>query len=280
MDRPASLDNIEKKVKDFYRSIKTILSEDRSEWKSHPENWNTVLESGRKFFGEQWTFEVAATTVLDELPTEGTELGDFPLLEDGDQPLFNRMRYAQAKADSIGYWEIQLQKPTRPHFVLLPFLKWGTPKTIIKLLDKVKYLMGLITSDELKKLSNNLNLVKKQFYFTGSQENEILKSTSVDDWPDKLKFLVSFRLSKTDRDKFIYENIRDKTIKGVQQAHFDFLTRQFLDKPKESILDQVKNEYDQMTTSGEILTRRHYSDPDGYFFKNSNRTCAQDYGRT
>ena len=106
-----------------------------SEWTTQLGPWNDLVESGRKLFGDRWTFAIMANIgagirAKDEKSEQASELLDPSL------PLCERVRYARLRAGAAKWWEAQLQFASDQSgvaFALLVLLTWAGPSVFNRL---------------------------------------------------------------------------------------------------------------------------------------------------
>ena len=106
-----------------------------SEWTTQLGPWNDLVESGRKLFGDRWTFAIMANIgagirAKDEKSEQASELQDPSL------PLCERVRYARLRAGAAKWWEAQLQFASDQSgvaFALLVLLTWAGPSVFNRL---------------------------------------------------------------------------------------------------------------------------------------------------
>ena len=112
-----------------------------SEWTTQLVPWNDLVENGRRFFGDRWTFAVLANIgagirARDEKSERACDL------HDPSVPLCERVRYARLRAGTANWWREQLEFPSDQSGValaLLVLLTWAGPTVftkLVKLIDK------------------------------------------------------------------------------------------------------------------------------------------------
>ncbi|MXW36940.1 MAG: NACHT domain-containing protein [Acidobacteria bacterium] len=98
-----------------------------SEWTTDLEPWNDLVESGRRLFGDRWTFAVLAN-IGAGIRGKGKKSEHARELHDPSVPLCERVRYARLRANAPRWWEAQLRVASDQSEValaLLVSLKWA-----------------------------------------------------------------------------------------------------------------------------------------------------------
>ena len=106
-----------------------------SEWTTQLGPWNDLVESGRKLFGDRWTFAILAN-IAAGIRAKDMKSEQANELHDPSVPLCERVRYARLRAGMAKWWETQLKLASDQSGValaLLVLLTWAGSSVFNKL---------------------------------------------------------------------------------------------------------------------------------------------------
>jgi len=83
------------------------------EWGTSLSPWNRIVESGRKCWGERWSWNILATFGAGIRSQSETCTNDRDLF-DPSRPLCQRVRYARLRAGNPGWWKARLREASAP----------------------------------------------------------------------------------------------------------------------------------------------------------------------
>ena len=129
-----------------------------SEWTSQLGPWNDLVESGRKLFGDRWTFAILANLgagirARDKKSEQASEL------HDPSVPLCERVRYARLRAGVANWWEAQLKLASDQSGValaLLVLLTWAGPSVFNRLSQLIDEKLMSLDVEWWRKLDDGL----------------------------------------------------------------------------------------------------------------------------
>lgn len=237
-------DGIDKKIEKFLVLIEAALKEDISNWRKNIEPWNTVVESGRKIFGEHWALSIVAT-ISAGIKTK-QDFKDFDELNDNRISLCKRVRFARRKSGNIKYWNTQLQQPECSDLTLLVFFTWATPRTICKLLSTVSSKIDLLPQNSFLRLVQAISKTSGISSFTKSEQKIIENGIRENNVSANLIYLLGSRIGNERRGKFIYEFITDysQIPENALNLKLEYLTNKFYNKPTDNgVLSEIKDCY-------------------------------------
>ena len=106
-----------------------------AQWREEMSPWNTLVEAGRREFGNNWVFYVlgfiaSSTKSGSKSPRDARDLFD------NEVDLCKRARFARLRAGSAAWWKRHLLADVswaKRTFSLLLFFTWSGPKTMVRL---------------------------------------------------------------------------------------------------------------------------------------------------
>ena len=256
-------DIIDRKVDKFLNLIKPILNEDISNWKKNNDLWNTLVESGRKVFGEYWSLSIIA--VISAGVKSKQNFKNHNELHDNCKSLCKRVRFARMKSGNVKYWTYQLQRPECSDLTFLVFFTWATPRTICQLLNLLSTKIDLLSQHRFLKLANSILKTTRFYGLTVAEQKNIEKEISKNKVSFKLIYLLSIRLKNEKRGEFIYNFITDysKIPQDALNLKLEYLSHRLLEEStNKSILSEIKDCYaksQDINTLNHILQTRNYN---------------------
>lgn len=256
-------DIVDRKVHKFLELIKRALKEEVSNWRKHIDPWDTMVESGRKVFGEYWSLSIVA--VVSAGLKSKQDFKSFDELNDNSKSLCKRVRFARMKSGNIKYWNTQLQQPECSDLTLLVFFTWATSRTICKLLSLLSSKINLLPQNSFLRLVKAISKTSSISSFTKSEQKNIENGIKVNNVSANLIYLLSCRLNHGRRGKFVYEFITDYSQITGEALNFklDHLSNKFSNKPSDIlVLSEIKDCYGEIkdvNPGGVILHRNRDS---------------------
>jgi len=255
-------DSIDESILKFSNQIEPILLKSISEWRTSIQPWEILVESIRKIVGEKWRIYIISV-IAAGIKSKDETYDDFSDLNDISKSLCKRVRHARMKSGNISYWENELENSSNITFSLLVFITWGTPKTIIKLLEKLIIILHGLPNDEFIQLNDGLRRTTNKSLFSSSQVKEIQKHLSKENISDKLKYVILHRFGEGDKQRFIYLNIKNcqDVSEEITELRLNYLVELYLNKSNDrSILQEIKDIYSTFIKYGEhYMPYYHYS---------------------
>ncbi|HKO98453.1 MAG TPA: hypothetical protein VJU86_15760 [Pyrinomonadaceae bacterium] len=117
------------------------------DWATELQPWDNLVESSRRFWGENWVNGYLANVAAGIKSSKETCV-DFPELLDHSKSLCRRVRYARLRAGSSNWWTKQIEMAeTQPDLMLtaLILLTWGSAGTLVGLSEQIASLLGRLT---------------------------------------------------------------------------------------------------------------------------------------
>ena len=240
-------DIIDKKIQKFLNLIKPAINEDVSNWRKNIDPWDTIVESGREIFGEYWSLSIIA--VISAGIKSKHNFKNYDKLHDNNQSLCKRVRFARMKSGNIKYWTSQLQQSECSDLTLLIFFTWATPRTICQLLKLLSTKIDLLPQDRYLKLANSISKTSRLSGLTKTEQKNIEDGIRKNNVSFKLIYLLSSRLKRENKGKFIYNLITDYSSipQDALNLKLEYLSRKFLDNPvDDEVLSEIKGCYSKL----------------------------------
>lgn len=255
-----------------------------AQWRGSLEPWSSVVEAGRREFGDAWVFRVLA--VLSSATKSGTRLAaGAPQLFDEDVDLCLRAKYARLRAGSAAWWSRQLTVAadfeTRT-FALLLFSSWAGPKTLRSLSPLASELVDSLPNEWWERLHNALDQRVPHWSQYASKASDI----SMGDLPEEvgIRFfvLVAGRLKRRER-RAMYRRFL-KRYDGTDPAVLDLCLETSLRcaiegvEPWSEWLEAISRFYTKGGTFGVYVALGHVFGVPGSFFPDlkSAQTVMRD----
>jgi hypothetical protein len=156
--------------------LEKVVCED---WATTLIPWNSLVEQGRKTWGERFCFfelanQSAGIKSIDETHTES------PDLFDSSKPLCNRARYARLRAGQISYWkkhlELAYKDSTKTAFTLLILMAWASSTVLENLVLEVEKAVEAVDEQDWSVLIKAL----KRFKLRSSHYSQSISKGLVD----------------------------------------------------------------------------------------------------
>jgi len=258
----ANTDSIDDLIFRFSNQIESILLKSVLEWRTSIQPWEIFVESFRNIFGEKWRIYIISV-IAAGIKSKDETYEEFSDLNDVSKSLCKRVRHARMKSGNISYWENELNNSINITFSLLVLITWATPKTLIKLLGKMSNILNNLSNTEFIQLSNGLKRTIRQSQLTISQIKEIEAHLREENISEKLKFLIAYRFTEIERQRFMYTNIKNQKdiSEEMTELRLNYLIELYLDKSNDrSILQKIKDIYSTFVKYGEnyMHYHRHY----------------------
>jgi hypothetical protein len=149
-DQPVSEANEDTKVDGILVSLEAILDSPVPLLRTDLEPWSTVLEDGRRAWGDRWTLHKLAVLAAEFLTVEPKSKCD---LHDVTQPLLVRALSAKHRRQDMQWWKEQLESaaglegPVRP-FLLMCLHRWAALSVIVALNHQLDQILDELTAPE------------------------------------------------------------------------------------------------------------------------------------
>jgi hypothetical protein len=149
-----------------FEIVKTAFKEREHQckkWASSLEPWNNIVEKGRSKFGERWSFFHMANMAAG-IKSNIETCKDSSLIFDKGVPLCSRARFARLRCRNTHWWSSQLYSANNDlevMFSLLICLTWASPKTLVKLLDKINMMLKKLNQEGWNRLYSSLRQAVK-----------------------------------------------------------------------------------------------------------------------
>jgi len=154
---PSSEDNgIRSKIRAFYGIFKVASERYATEWTTQLAPWNSVVESGRGLFGEQWAFAIIATAAA-RIKNREEQCIHATILHDHQVPLCERIRFARLRAGVPSWWREQIETAHAESellVTLLVFACWSGPTTMLSLWNLFEEKLAGLHFNDWQKLAN------------------------------------------------------------------------------------------------------------------------------
>ncbi|WP_214228004.1 hypothetical protein [Pedobacter sp. B4-66] len=248
-------DQIDKNILEFFNKIHSTLILTKTIWLKSLNPWVSLIDAFVDMFGENWLAK-RASVIAAGIRNKEESYEEFNDLNDATVSLTKRVRYARLKSGVPKFWIGSLEKSQDKMFTLLVLLCWGTPKTLISLIDNIDLEVNNLTQEDYLKLlmtlgnslSSTLSLLQTQAFFKDIANRGV---------SDETKLLLSVRGEDNERMKFINHNIITYTFKTAEAASIslDYLVNDYLKTPKDAEkLMKVKIAYQSNTTFVKFTT--------------------------
>jgi hypothetical protein len=244
--------DIDQLIKDYADSISSIFNTTLSHLTLSLDEWDVLVECGRKFVGDCWSFKIIAT-ISAAIKSRAATFDDHNDLHDSSISLCKRVRYARLKSGNVKFWESHFEDSTDLIFTLLVFFTWATPKTIVKLYSRLSDILDSLSSSEYSNLIHYLLKTTRVSQFNKTQQKYMEKELSEVRNLENLKYILSLRV--IDSPAYVYKNVEKLTgfTNRVDKDKFQFLLRSYLnDQKNTSKLAEIKAIYKKIGLEDEI----------------------------
>jgi len=236
-----AIDSVDKKIKKFTDSMSSYFSFSISEWQKKFEIWDVFVENYRKFLGDKLAIQLIAIGSARIKPECIIDTKKYCNLHNNTLSLCQRVRYARMKSGDIKYWENQMADSTDSILTFLIFFTWATPRTICELLFKADNFVNSLEGKTYSKLIRALMNLRSCSRFSPSQEAFIEKNITNKKISDRLRLILSCRLTSKYRGHFIYKNINNDNFEHANNIKLEYLINEyFADMSNTSLLDEIK----------------------------------------
>lgn len=238
-------DKIDSKIDFFLKNCESIFDTDVKEWKNSLQHWDKLVENLRLFFGDNLgTYQMA--TIAAGIKSKEEIYSEYDCLSDDTKSLCKRIRCARMKSGNVNFWHEQLQEETNIFLTLLVLFVWATPKTISSLIGVIWEKVQNLSDDTFQTLSESIPKSLNQNTYTNPQYNYILELITENDVPDKIKYLLSLRMTEDTKHKFIYDHINTSNFifEDVQNNNLRYLINLYLKNTKDiDLLKKIQEIY-------------------------------------
>ena len=174
-----------------------------SEWTTELDPWNDLVESGRKLFGERWTFFILANIGAGIRGT-GKKSEHASELHDSSVPLCERVRYARLRVRAPKWWEAQLQVASDQSGValsLLVLLKWAGSSVFNRLSHLIDEKLRFLDVEWWHKLDDGLRAC-------GGGTNRGLTAVDLAAMPESISERLIVALATRVRDESLVQTFK------------------------------------------------------------------------
>ena len=123
------------------------------EWATDISPWESIIETGRNLWGEQWAFAMLAN-VASGVRSSAEQCSEFQDFLDSSKSLARRVRYARLRSGNSKWWKRQIEEAKSEFdskLCLLVALTWAKTSTLRELCEPVsEILAGLTVSSWLQ----------------------------------------------------------------------------------------------------------------------------------
>lgn len=241
-------DEIDKNILEFIKKIHSTLLVEKNTWLKSLDPWVSLIDTFVDMFGENWLAK-RASVISAGIKNKEESYEKFNDLNDSTVSITKRVRYARLKSGLPKFWIDSLKNTKDKIFTLLVLLTWGTPKTLISLIELIDFEVKNLTQEDYLKLLMTLgNSTSSKLSFVQTQA--FLKDITCNVVSDETKLLLSTRGEQHERMKFINKNITTYTAKTAEAASIslEYLVYDYLQSPKDTDkLMKVKTAYKSNT---------------------------------
>ncbi|MDD5189515.1 MAG: hypothetical protein PHE50_00550 [Dehalococcoidales bacterium] len=152
-------------------------------WTTSLDPWNNIIETGRKLWGEHWSFYVIAN-ISASIVSKKITCNDCDDIFDSTKLLCERTRYARLHCNNSVWWAKQSEKAISSSemlFFLLVLFTWGTTPMIVKLLNVINTKLQLLSDDEWF-------ILFRQLRDSGTLSHRNYSTSSIDIFPNLKSF--------------------------------------------------------------------------------------------
>jgi hypothetical protein len=240
-------DEIDQSILLFKDRVKEIITHDVNVWRTTIAPWEVLVNSGKLIFNDHWSFSVIAV-IGAGIRSRDEKFEDCHDLNDEENSLCRRVRYARMKSGNVTYWEEQLADERNIDLKLLIFFTWATPKAIAALSSVLDAIIGKLSESQHLKLIRSLKKIGRVSTFTTVQKNYIEKTFELGTMSDKLKYIICLRFEPQDRAYLIYWHTDDFDDQNILNLKLEYLIDKYFNKTDdEDLLQSIKDIYHRIT---------------------------------
>ncbi len=156
IDAPIPAMKLMRTVRAFISTSQSECDKLATEWNTHLSPWNSIVEKGRRLFGERWTFAVLGTAAagIRNREEQFSHAADF---HDHGIPLCERIRFARLRAGLPNWWREQLNAAPDEYqrrTALLVLTCWAGAGTFAALWDQFEESLNELDSNAWSQLGN------------------------------------------------------------------------------------------------------------------------------
>jgi hypothetical protein len=177
---PPTFDGVEK-CKEFVKGVEAESQYPTARWATELLPWDRVVETGRSLWGDRWAFFRLANAACGVKSITQT-CADCPDLLDQTKSLCRRARYARLRSGNIRWWRNQFAEATTDvdrALVCLVLLTWGTPNTLIGLVEATDALLNSLTTETFLSLIRSLQKTTSALIDDWDKRGQSLNTTKL-----------------------------------------------------------------------------------------------------
>lgn len=238
-------DIIDESLEDFFSSVDVALNSPVHKWMSSAEPWETLIENGRRIFGDKAVFNILATLAAGIKSTED-RFTEFEVLTDCTKSLLRRIRSARLKSGNISWWKNQIESSTDLPLTLLVFFTWCTPRTLVNLIPVIEEKLRELGDCGLEALFLDLEKTTRISKLNTVQTRQLISDLQSRNSSDVLNYIISLRLSYNNTSDFVNQFLLDYAgnNKKILQLKLETLLQGFLSgNYKFDMIQRIKAAY-------------------------------------
>lgn len=242
---------------EFINTILPSLNRSRT-WMNSLDNWNVLVETGRRFWGDRWVFYCIAS-ISASITSKSATCKDCSNLFDQKTSLSNRVRYARLHSVNRVWWIQQSQfvhSISDTMFFLLVLFTWGSSLSVSSLSQWINQKIKSLSDENYEQLYNALSTSLRASNRTFTS-NAVIGLINKGELHPKTVNLFYLRADSEARvilfDKYFrnYKGSDLPVLESVQQMAF----KRLLDHPKTSqlSLELIRRTYSQGALCHELF---------------------------
>jgi len=244
------IDEIDSKIKEYYNSIEETLKLPVQLFRNDLSPWDTLIEIGRSFFGDNDSF-ILLGTIAAGVKSKKEVYPEFSDLHNSNISLCKRIRSARMKSGNIKYWEKLLRNEDYLPFTLIVFFTWASYKTVINLMPKLEKFISDLTAKDFDLLKACLKLSSSSSPFNKKQQNDIKNLITNKAYSDKFIYILSLKFTEPRKSEMIYHSIESESeeLKSLLKIKLEYLLKLYFSNPADiSTLNQIKIIYGKVSS--------------------------------
>lgn len=256
-------DEIDLGIKKVADELKPILDRPVIEWKVALENWDSFVEVLRQHYGDTWIINAIAI-ISSGIKSKEEKYESFSELGNLHISLCKRTRCARMKSGNLSFWRTQLNFSKEINYKLCVYLTWATSKTIIEMYNVVSDLISKLSEEECLIIIRTLKSTAELSTFNSMQSSEMITFLKGSNSNEMFNYMISFRLSESTRDEFIYKEIGGESnllSDEIYEVKFDYLVGEYFRNPNDiDLLNRIKEVYSALPNFSfhDYIFYRHY----------------------
>lgn len=238
-------DEIDGLILKFVSKVKSSLNTKVSDKKSKVELWDSIIEEGRKVFGEKKCFDIIASIIAGISVPARTEIYD---LNDHTTSLYNRVREARLKSGNINFWRKVVKKAAPSDLELLILFTWGTPRTLYVLRNEISDLLQRLPQSTFQNLKRSVRVSSNHTSFSIGACNKWFVDNSEFTFSKRFLSLLAQRMQFEVKYHFAIK-LRGRDLPSTLRLSFlEGLLLELKDNENYEILEGIRTWYSNYTT--------------------------------